>query len=69
MIEVGSVITVTGSKTIPRDFLGMFGVVTSQSYGDKWMVRFIETIDGIGGLSHTASEKDLVVIGKAFYSI
>ena len=61
----GKVITVIGNDSVFKEFLGRYGIVIDKAYGDKWLVEFNSSVMGIGGLSHTVSEKDFKVVGDA----
>ena len=65
-VDIGRIVKVIESQTVPNKFLGDIGIVTGKAYGNKWSVMFYMPVGELGSLSHTVDEDELVVIGTAF---
>lgn len=65
-MNIGDIVVVVGSLSVPIQFLGAYGVVTDVS-DVKVMVEFQRSSQYLGGLSHTARIVDLEKIGEINY--
>jgi hypothetical protein len=65
-MNIGDIVMVVNSESLPETFLGCFGVViTADDY--KVTVKFKDVIKYKGILSHTAIVSDLKKIGETSY--
>jgi hypothetical protein len=64
-MDIGDIVIVVRSLSIPEQFLGQYGKVTSV-YGGKVNVELFSKIGTRGSLSHTSYPNDLLRIGKVF---
>ena len=65
MATVGDIVVVISTASMFTSLKGSYGIVTEE-YGDgqKVMVKFMEGLEGVGSLSHTAFPSELKVIGR-----
>ena len=66
-MQIGDIVVVIGSSSLPISFLGAYGVVTDvldYEGNAKVMVQFQRPSQYLRGLSHTAREIDLEKIGE-----
>lgn len=62
-MNIGDIVIVFDTKSIPVTFLGLYGrIINIHDY--KVTVEFYHPVNGFGGLSHTAFESDLKKIGE-----
>lgn len=61
---IGKIIVVTNEDAVLPRMGGTYGIIIDKSYGDKWMVRFVESMNGKGSMSHTMRECDFRVVGE-----
>jgi hypothetical protein len=69
-MDIGDIVVVIGSKSIPASCLGRYGLITDvldYDIDSKVMIQFNRQIGNIGSLSHTARESDLEKIGEETY--
>lgn len=59
----GKVVKIIGCESVPRQFVGSYGIVKEFAYGDKWMVEIRARVTGSGSLAHTVRKSDFEVIG------
>ena len=66
-MNIGDIVVIVGSESIPDKFLGMYGRITD---GDdyKVVVELIQRTKWKGSLSHTAKISDLVKVGEANFN-
>jgi hypothetical protein len=62
-MNIGDIVVVVGTKSVPLSLLGCYGIVTS-SDDYKVMVKFKASVMGLGSLSHTALVTDLEKVGE-----
>jgi hypothetical protein len=65
-MNIGDIVVVVDSESLPDGYIGRYGVVTEISEY-KVMVEFNKRINGRGSLSHTAYAKDLQKVGEASF--
>jgi hypothetical protein len=61
--QVNDIVLVTGSMSIPEEFLGSYGRITAVS-GNKVNLQIKERNNDIEGLSYVAYIDDLQKVGK-----
>lgn len=62
-MNVGDIVTVVGSESIPKYFMGWHGKITGFIF-DKAIVQLIPRNGRSGSLSHTALLSDLKLVDK-----
>jgi hypothetical protein len=63
MSKIGDIVVVVDCHSLPRSFLGRYGVVTDvTSY--KITVKFNERVGKMGAMSHTCFTHDIRKIGE-----
>lgn len=62
-MNIGDVVLVIDTKSLPLSFLGSYGVITDIS-DYKVMVEFKGAVKKMGSLAHTAYESDLKKVGE-----
>jgi len=51
-------VVITGSNSVPEEFIGSYGKLGDYTYGGKWTVELKQSTKGLGLFSHTVSAKD-----------
>lgn len=66
MFNKGDIVLIIGSRSVPSDYLGRFGIVTEVS-DFKCTVMLTATVGGTGSLSHTVVKSELLIVGKTTF--